>query len=200
MIDKIKNGALVLLILSLGVLYFKYSTSMTQLENARINNKAYQNENNALKEDNIQFQLDLNTLKSMNDSISINMQKAIKDSKIQEKRIQQLLYINQHISKTDTIINTDTIFVPELKVDTIVGDQWYNLELKLRYPGTIIVNPSFNDKSTVIIHSSREYIKPRKKYWIQRIFQKKHTIIRGKVIKENPYSSIKEERFIKIIK
>lgn len=192
----------IILILSLvsGVLYYKYDTSRTKLNNSIINNKAYQNELDLSRKDNNQFRLDIQTLNSMNDSITLKLKQAIKESKIKDKKINQLIYYSQEISKTDTILTTDTIFIQSLNLDTIIGDQYYTLRLQLQYPNRIIANPSFVDENSLIIYSSREYVKPRKKFWIQRIFQKKHTVIKGRIIKNNPYSNIKEQRFIEILK
>ena len=94
----------------------------------------------------------------------------------------------------------DTIFVKSLKLDTIVGDRWYTMKLGLEYPNKIIVNPSFISEKYIITNSKKETIEPPKKYWIQRIFQKKHTVLTIDIVDKNPYMTTKKQRFIEIIK
>ena len=198
----IKNIILTVLLLGIVVLFYKYKSSQEKLNNAIINNKAFQEELALVEEDNLQFNLDINTLKSMNDSISLKLKESIQKSRIKEKRIEQLIHINNTLQKKDTIFinNIDTIFIPNLSVDTVIGDEYYNLRLQLQYPNKIITTPTFINELNVITHTNREYVKPRKKFWIQRIFQKRHTVVRGTIINSNPYVIQSNNRFIKIIK
>ena len=198
----IKNIILIGLCLGLLFLYYKYKTSQAALDNAIINNKAYQEEIALVQRDNLQFNLDINTLKAMNDSVSLKLKQSIQKSRIKEKRIEQLIHINNTLQRKDTIFinNIDTIFIPNLNVDTVIGDEYYNLRLQLQYPNKIITTPTFINELNVITHTSREYVKPRKKFWIQRIFQKRHTVVRGIIINDNPYVIQSNNRFIKIIK
>lgn len=198
----IKNIILTVLLLGTVVLFYKYKSSQEKLNNAIINNKAFQEELALVEEDNLQFNLDINTLKSMNDSISLKLKESIQKSRIKEKRIEQLVHINNILQRKDTVYinNVDTIFVDNLNVDTVIGDEYYNLRLQLQYPNKIITTPTFINELNVITHTSREYVKPRKKFWIQRIFQKRHTVVRGTIINNNPYVIQSNNRFIKIIK
>ena len=198
----IKNIILTVLLLGTVVLFYKYKSSQEKLNNAIINNKAFQEELALVEEDNLQFNLDINTLKSMNDSISLKLKESIQKSRIKEKRIEQLIHINNTLQRKDTIFinNIDTIFIPNLNVDTVIGDEYYNLRLQLQYPNKIITTPTFINELNVITYANREYVKPRKKFWIQRIFQKRHTVVRGTIINNNPYVIQSNNRFIKIIK
>jgi hypothetical protein len=36
-------------------------------------------------------------------------------------------------------------------IDTVVGDKWYNVELGLKYPDSIVVEPTFNNETIVLI-------------------------------------------------
>ena len=94
----------------------------------------------------------------------------------------------------------DTIFVKSLKLDTIVGDRWYTMKLGLEYPNKIIVNPSFISEKYIITNSKKETIEPPKKYWIQRIFQKKHIIAEINIVEKSPYIKETQNQFIQIIK
>jgi len=135
-----------------------------------------------------------------NDSILNKMNDLRKELKIKDKELLSLYYLNSQITKIDTILMKDTIFIKSLKLDTIVGDRWYTMKLGLEYPNKIIVNPSFISEKYIITNSKKETIEPPKKYWIQRIFQKKHTIAEINIIEKSPYIKETQNQFIQIIK
>ena len=135
-----------------------------------------------------------------NDSILNKMNDLRKELKIKDKELLSLYYLNSQITKIDTILMKDTIFVKSLKLDTIVGDRWYTMKLGLEYPNKIIVNPSFISEKYIITNSKKETIEPPKKYWIQRIFQKKHIIAEINIIEKSPYIKEIQNQFIQIIK
>lgn len=194
-------GIVVILLLSfIGVLQHKYNKTKEELNIEIINGKAYQDQLEGIQQDNAQFEISMRTLRHFNDSISQKLVKTIDSLKIKDKRINSLVHQNIVLSKKDTVKLRDTIFKKDLQLDTIVGDKYISLDLKLRYPNTIIYQPTINLDLTTIISDTKEYVKPRKKYWIQRIFQKKHYVVRGKIIIDNPYVTTNQYRFIKIIK
>lgn len=194
-------GIVVILLLSfIGVLQHKYNKAKEELNIEIINGKAYQDQLEGIQQDNAQFEISMRTLRHFNDSISQKLVKTIDSLKIKDKRINSLVHYNIVLSKKDTVKLRDTIFKKDLQLDTIVGDKYISLDLKLSYPNTIIYQPTINLDLTTIISDTKEYVKPRKKYWIQRIFQKKHYVVRGKIIIDNPYVTTNQYRFIKIIK
>lgn len=194
-------GIVVILLLSfIGALQHKYNKAKEELNTEIINGKAYQDQLEGIQQDNAQFEISMGTLRHFNDSISQKLVKTIDSLKIKDKRIISLVHQNIVLSKKDTVKLRDTIFKKDLQLDTIVGDKYISLDLKLRYPNTIIYQPTINLDLTTIISDTKEYVKPRKKYWIQRIFQKKHYVVRGKIIIDNPYVTTNQYRFIKIIK
>lgn len=194
-------GIVVILLLSfIGGLQHKYNKAKEELNIEIINGKAYQDQLEGIQQDNAQFEISMRTLRHFNDSISQKLVKTIDSLKIKDKRINSLVHQNIVLSKKDTVKLRDTIFKKDLQLDTIVGDKYISLDLKLRYPNTIIYQPTINLDLTTIISDTKEYVKPRKKYWIQRIFQKKHYVVRGKIIIDNPYVTTNQYRFIKIIK
>ena len=135
-----------------------------------------------------------------NDSILNKMNDLRKELKIKDKELLSLYYLNSQITKIDTILMKDTIFIKSLKLDTIVGDRWYTMKLGLEYPNKIIVNPSFISEKDIITNSKKETIEPPKKYWIQRIFQKKHIIAEINIVEKSPYIKETQNQFIQIIK
>lgn len=190
----------VFILLILGVLTYSIQSLKSDLQTAQTNNKAYQLELDTVKGKSYQYQLTIDQLEYFNDSITNKLKEAQKQLNIKPKEVIQYQYINTVTTKTDTITFTDTIFKDNLNVDTVLGDKWYNVQLGLKYPDSIIVEPTFNNETIVLISSQRETVNPPKKCWLGRVFQKKHTVVKVDVIENNPYSKVKEQRFIEIIK
>ena len=82
-------------------------------------------------------------LRSFNDSITNELLNTSKKLKIKDKELKSLYYIKSQSLRTDTITVKDTIFVKNFSIDTTITDRWYNLNLALKYPNTIIVSPNF---------------------------------------------------------
>lgn len=190
----------VFILLILGVLTYGIQSLKSDLQIAQTNNKAYQLELDTVRGKSYQYQLTIEQLEYFNDSITNKLKEAQKQLNIKPKEVIQYQYINTVTTKTDTITFTDTIFKDDLNVDTVLGDKWYNIQLGLKYPDSIIVEPTFNNETIVLISSQRETVNPPKKCWLGRLFQKKHTVVKVDVIENNPYSKVKEQRFIEIIK
>lgn len=172
-----------------------------QLSVTMSNQKAFMTENSSLKDENKVFKFTIEQLNYYNDSILNKLNKVTKDLGIKNKSITQLQYLLSKAEKNDTIIFKDTIFKESVvSLDTTLGDKWYNINLKLYYPSTIITSPSFISEKYVVFSSKKETINPPKKWWILRLFQKKHTIVEVNVIENNPYIKNKQQRFIEVIK
>ena len=184
----------------IGVLYNKINSLKSELDVSITNNKAYQTELQGAKEESYMYKLSNEQLRYFNDSITQKLKEAREKVKIKEKNVIQYQYINTVTTKIDTVEFTDTIFKNNVSIDTVIGDEWYNIDLKLKYPDTLIMNPKFKNETIVLISSKKETIDPPKKWWWQRLFQKKHIVVKVNVVENNPYSKVKEQRFIKIIK
>ena len=120
--------------------------------------------------------------------------------KVKDKNLKSVQYITSTLSRVDTITLKDTIFKKPLKVDTVIGDKWCNAKIVLSYPSTIIVNPTFKSEKNIVVSTKKETVNPPKKFWLFRLFQKKHTVIKVDIIEKNPYVSNEENRYIEIIK
>ena len=182
-------------------LYKTNNALKEQLSVTMSNQKAFISENTSLKNENKVFKFTIEQLNYYNDSILNKLNRATKDLGIKNENINQLQYLLSEARKKDTIVFKDTIFKESVvNVDTTLGDKWYNINLKLYYPSTIITSPSFISEKYVVFSSKKETINPPKKWWILRLFQKKHTIVEVDVIDDNPYIKNKQQRFIEIIK
>lgn len=171
------------------------------LYNRELNNvEAYANMHSSMQDEIREFKLTVDELRSSRDSINAKLLKTIDSLKIKDKNIQYLQYNTSIIQKVDTILLQDTIFRKPVNIDTIVGDYWYSMNLKLQYPSTIVTAPTFKSEKQVIISTKKEYNKKPSKIFFIRWFQKKHNVVTVDVIESNPYIENKENRFIKVVK
>lgn len=150
---------------------------------------------------NAAFQLTLDQLKSYQDTILRALYDTQKELKVKDKNVQSLQYVYSTIEKRDTINFRDTIFKePSLRVDTTIGDKWYRTELSLEYPSKISVHPEFTSEKHIVVHSKKETVNPPKKFWLFRLFQRKHRVLQVDVIEKNPYVKEEESKYFEIIK
>lgn len=196
----IKNIAIVILVALCSSLYIMFISSRASFDRAMLNSKALQSQLEGVREENRQFMFDMNTLRNFNDSVSLKLQDATKRLKLKDKQVQYLQYLSQSNSRIDTLIFRDTIFQKGVDIDTLIQDEYYKLNLKLKSPNYISVSPIFKNEISTVIYTKREYVKPRKKFWIQRIFQRKHNVVIVDVFNHSPYVKEDQQRFIKIVK
>ena len=110
-------------------------------------------------------------------------------------------YLLSEAQKIDTIIFKDTIFTnPLINIDTLLINDWYQMDLKLKYPNVIITEPKFISEKYIIVNYKKETIDPPKKCAIARWFQKKHKVVEVNIVEKSPYIKNKQQKFIEIIK
>lgn len=171
-----------------------------ELSYSRANEKALYAERDSLEDNSRTLYLTVEQLNQVNDSIIQKMNGMRRELGIKDKEIQQLQYQLSEASRKDTVVFRDTLFRdPELQIDTILGDKWYNVRLGLEYPSTIAVAPSFTSERYVNMYLKKETVNPPKKCWIGRLFQRKHKIMVVETWENNPYIKVREERFVKIV-
>ena len=189
-----------LLAISTYTLYTNNKKLKEEISISMSNQKAFIAENSSLKEENRVFKFTIEQLNHYNDSILQKMNEVRKELKIKDKDLKQMQYLLSDAQKKDTIVFRDTLFrEPTLKIDTLLGDRWYQMKLGLRYPSTIITEPKFVSEKYVIVDYKKETINPPKKCAIARWFQKKHKIVEVEVVEKNPYIENKQQRFIEIV-
>lgn len=135
------------------------------------------------------------------DSVFKEYQTIRKKLNIKKKNVQSVQYISSVITKTDTLVMNDTVLQPMINnVDTVIGDEWYRLRLKMSYPDTLIFSPNFKSSQYIIAHLKKETVDPPKKWWWQRLFQKKHRVLNVEVVERNPYIDVKTNKYVEIVK
>ena len=190
-----------LLAISTYTLYTNNKKLKEEISISMSNQKAFIAENSSLKEENRVFKFTIEQLNHYNDSILQKMNEVRKELKIKDRDLKQMQYLLSEAQKKDTIVFRDTLFrEPTLKIDTLLGDRWYQMKLGLRYPSTIITEPKFVSEKYVIVDYKKETINPPKKCAIARWFQKKHKVVEVEVVEKNPYIENKQQRFIEIVK
>ena len=200
----IRIGIVILVSLLATSTYTLYTNNQKLKEEISIsmsNQKAFIAENSSLKEENRAFKFTIEQLNHYNDSILQKMNEVRKELKIKDGDLKQMQYLLSEAQKKDTIAFRDTLFrEPTLKIDTLLGDRWYQMKLGLRYPSTIITEPKFVSEKYVIVDYKKETINPPKKCAIARWFQKKHKVVEVEVVEKNPYIENKQQRFIEIVR
>ena len=171
----------------------------SKLEISTTNESILLNQFDSLNSYNKELQLNIEQLKYSNNITLDKLNKVRKELNIKDKELQKLQYQLSISNKTDTVVYRDTIFKEGIKLDTLIKDDWYSLNLDLEYPSTIIVNPKFKSEKYVVTSLKKEIKGTPKKCWLGRIFQKKHNVVRVEVIEKYPYIETKEQVFINII-
>ena len=197
-----KKYIIILILILVGaVAYLSYQNKQltTKYETSIENIKAYDAQLSGLKDNNRVFKLTIDQLNYSNDSIINKMKEVQKELGIKDKRLQQLQYDLSHAQRNDTITLTDTIFRNDFSLDTIVGDKWFKTNLHLKFPSTIALSPEIELERYTFINGKRETVNPPKKFWLFRLFQRKHIVVEVNVREMNPYVKNKTQRFIQII-
>ena len=161
------------------------------------NFKALNLENDRLNKETIAYKFDIQQLEYINDSIIKKLNNTRRELGIKDKQLKQMQSIKTEIITRDSIFFRDTIFKDNLvKLDTLLGDEWYKIKLELEHPDKIGIQANYKSDLNVFAYSSKEIIGTPKKCFIGRWFQKKHKVIRVDVIDKNPHAIITEKKFI----
>lgn len=194
----------ILLVITMIALYFTFKSKKEtekRWKEAVANVKSYDNLFNNSKDKSTAFQLTIAQLKYSNDSIFQELNKVRKELKIKDSKLKSLQYISSSFTKSDTIILKDTVFKDErIDIDTLLSDEWYSINVGLRYPSSITVTPKFKSEKTVIVSTKKETVNPPKRFFLFRWFQKKHIVLHVNVIERNPYIENQDNRYVEIVK
>ena len=192
-------GIILLISISLYLLYNNYEKLSNKYSTSTENIKAYNAELSGLKDENRVYKLTVEQLNYFKDSITVKMNEARKELGIKDSKIKQMQYQLSHIEKSDSVVLVDTIFTTDFKLDTIVGDEWANTHLIMKYPNYIKFTPKFKLESFLFVESKKETVNPPKKFFLFRWFQKRHTVLNITVKENNPYAETDRQKFIEII-
>ena len=182
-------------------------SNLAKLEGYETNWIALSNENNKNAKSSKLYEFKLSQLKYINDSLMNAMDSVRKSLNIKDKNTKGLGYVKSTILIHDTVlVNRIRDGDNSISIDTTINKKWYQIQLDYRgskcneCKDTLIVSPKVTSEKYVVISTQKEYVDTPKKFWIQRIFQKKDEVIDVKVVETNPYIYSNENRFVKVIK
>ena len=185
----------------IGVGGYYLSSISEKRDIAEANVKAYALKLDESGKETTALALTVSQLKYFNDSILEDLNATRNELKIKDKNLKALAAVSSHFSRTDTITMRDTLFKdPELHLDTLIADEWYKVNVGLRYPSEVIIRPEFKSSKHIVVSKRRETVNPPKKFFLFRLFQKKHDVIVVDVVEKNPYVSDENTRYVEIVK
>lgn len=170
------------------------------LDVSRNNEKALILERENLEGKSIEYRISIEQLSYYKDSLLEVLDRTRRELGIKDKELERMQYMSSLMERSDTVVFRDTVFVEGTSVDTLIGDSWYSLELKLEYPSSIMARPSFRSEKMVFMSLRKQTVDPPKKCWLGRLFQRKHKVMEVEVVEKNPYMEAKEQRFVEIVK
>ena len=206
-IEKILITLVIALAILLCISIYIDRCRIAQNKSNEANLKAYIALNDTLKSTNRMFEFKTSQLNYINDSLVNQMNTIRKNIGVKDKNLKGLGYIKSTVRIHDTVfVNRIRDGDKPLSIDTVINKKWYQIEID--YKGgrcseckdTLIVSPKVSSEKYVVISTSKEYVDAPKKWWLQRIFQKKEEVVDVKVVETNPYIYSDHERFIKVIK
>ena len=206
-IEKILIALVIALSVLLCISIYIDRCRIAQNKSNEANLKAYIALNDTLKSTNRMFEFKASQLNYINDSLVNQMNTIRKNIGVKDKNLKGLGYIKSTVRIHDTVlVNRIRDGDKTLSIDTVINKKWYQIEID--YKGsrcseckdTLIVSPKISSEKYVVISTSKEYVDAPKKWWLQRIFQKKEEVVDVKVVETNPYIYSDHERFIKVIK
>lgn len=207
-IEKILIALVMALSILLCISIYIDRCRIAQNKSNEANLKAYIALNDTLKSTNRMFEFKTSQLNYINDSLVNQMNTIRKNIGVKDKNLKGLGYIKSTVRIHDTVFVNNRIRDGDkpLSIDTVINKKWYQIEID--YKGgrcseckdTLIVSPKVSSEKYVVISTSKEYVDAPKKWWLQRIFQKKEEVVDVKVVETNPYIYSDHERFIKVIK
>jgi len=182
-------------------------SNLAKLEGYETNWIALSNENNKNAKSSKAYELKISQMKYINDSLMNAMDSVRKSLNIKDKNTKGFGYVKSTILIHDTVlVNRIRDGDKTISIDTTINKKWYQIQLDYRgskcneCKDTLIVSPKVTSEKYVVISTQKEYVDTPKKFWIQRIFQKKDEVIDVKVVETNPYIYSNENRFVKVIK
>ena len=192
----IKIIFVLILITIVAYLYYDNASLKKDISTYDSNFKALSLEKDNLQNEAIAYKFSVEQLEYVNDSIIEDLNNVRKQLKIKDEEILQMQSIKTEMSTKDSIFIKDTIFRDNsFKLDTLIGDNWHKLAVSLTHQ-QLTIKATYKSDLQVFAKSSKEILGTPKKCFIGRWFQKKHKVIRVDVIDKNPYSEIKDKKFI----
>lgn len=195
----------ILFLLVIGYTYFQNITlkaTIDKLEQSRNNEKAYsagidvwRDKYNQEHTRTIVFEESLKSLRYSNDSITKKIMKQLELQGVKLKKLDQLVY--QEV-KIDTslakVINIPTM--PDTTID--LSNQYITNIIKLS-PTMVTSKVELDNELYGNFIKRKETINTPNKFFLFRLFQRKHVVIEGDFYNTNPLIKTKSQKIIQIV-
>lgn len=190
--------ALLLIMAVSSCLMIKSQTDKYEISKA--NEKALLETRDSLSTQCRELTLTVEQYRYLNDSITQKYKEVQKAYNIKDKDLRSTQYILSKSNKVDTVVVNDTIFKDiEFSFDTVLQDKWSKTDLSLKYPNKITVSSQMNSELIVLLSTVKETVETPKKFFLCRWLQKKQKVVKATVQETNPYVTITQKEFIKIL-
>ena len=123
------------------------------------------------------FRMRIEDLETTGDSLIQTLDSMRREIGIRDKRLKSMHHRVTFVEKTDTIYLSDSIFISGL--DTTITDGWVNTHLKIEVPNKISHSVSVRNQTDLFVTTKRETVNPPRKFFLFRLFQRKHWGVTG---------------------
>lgn len=115
---------------------------------------------------------------------------------VRDRRLRSMHRRVTEVSRVDTVLVPDTVVAASL--DTVIDDGWVRTELSLA-PGRVGVGTRVRNETTIIVSSRRETVGPPRRFFLLRLFQRRHTVVTVRAVEGNPWCETRESRSVEIV-
>ena len=143
------------------------------------------------------FRMRISDLEVTGDSLICVLDSMRRQIGIRDKRLREMHHRVTYVERTDTIYLSDSIFISGL--DTTITDGWVSTHLKIEVPNKITHSVSVRNQTDLFVTTKRETVNPPRKFFLFRLFQKKHLVVTVVAKEGNPWCQTAESRHVEIV-
>ena len=143
------------------------------------------------------FRMRISDLEVTGDSLICVLDSMRRQIGIRDKRLREMHHRVTYVERTDTIYLSDSIFISGL--DTTINDGWVSTHLKIDVPNKITHSVSVRNQTDLFVTTKRETVNPPRKFFLFRLFQRKHTVVTVVAKEGNPWCQTAESRHVEIV-
>lgn len=143
------------------------------------------------------FRMRISDLEGTGDSLICILDSMRREIGIRDKRLREMHHRVTYVERTDTIYLSDSIFISRL--DTTITDGWVSTQLKIEVPNKITHSVSVRNQTDLFVTTKRETVNPPRKFFLFRLFQKKHLVVTVVAKEGNPWCRTAESRHVEIV-
>lgn len=143
------------------------------------------------------FRLRISELTASSDSLMRRVDSLRRELGVRDKRLRAVHYRSTVVERRDTIV----LRVPAVTtdVDTVIDDGWVRTAVSLRRPDSLSVATRVRNETTIVVKTRRETVEPPKRFFLLRLFQRKHTVVTVVAKEGNPWCETREARSVEIV-